>query len=54
MEEIPVKTLVEKNHPKSKKIKQDLLSVFYPDDNEWKMKAWLNGMKIVVEFMGYQ
>ncbi len=42
-----------KNHPKSKKIKQDLLSAFYPDDNEWKIKAWLNGKKIIEEFMDY-
>jgi hypothetical protein len=31
------------NHPDSKKIKNDLLRVFYPDDNQWKLSIWQKG-----------
>jgi predicted deacylase len=38
-----------KNHPKTQKIKSELLRVFYPNANEWKSQVWNHGKEIVVQ-----
>ena len=35
------------NHPKAQKIKAELLKVFYPDTEEWKLQVWQQGKEIV-------
>ena len=37
----------EENHPKAQKIKAELLRVFYPNSNEWKLQVWQQGNEIV-------
>jgi len=37
----------EENHPKAQKIKAELLRVFYPNSNEWKLQVWQQGKEIV-------
>jgi len=34
-------------HPDSKRIKNELLRAFYPDDKEWKLDVWRQGNEIV-------
>lgn len=35
------------NHPEAKKIKSDLLRVFYPNTDDWKLQIWNHGKQIV-------
>jgi hypothetical protein len=35
------------NHPNAQKIKSELLKVFYPDTEDWKLQVWQQGKNIV-------
>jgi len=37
----------EENHPKAQKIKAELLKVFYPNTEDWKLQVWQQGKEIV-------
>jgi len=40
-----------REHPESNKIKTNLLRVFYPDDDIWKLKVWEQGQKLVEQVL---
>jgi predicted deacylase len=40
-----------REHPESNRIKTNLLRVFYPDDDIWKLKVWEQGQKLVEQVL---
>lgn len=42
-----------KNHPAAADIKADLLNAFYPTDEEWRKKIWLQGKSAIEMALGY-
>jgi len=40
-------------HPKSKKIKRELLRVFYPESDKWKLSVWNIGKEVVEQALNY-
>jgi len=41
------------NHPKSQKIKSELLQAFYPDTEEWKLQVWQQGKRIIEQALSH-
>ena len=41
------------NHPDAKKIKNELLRVFYPDTEDWKLKVWQQGKEVVTQALSH-
>ncbi len=41
------------NHPDAKKIKNELLRVFYPDTEDWKLKVWQQGKEVFTQALSH-
>ena len=37
----------EENHPNAQKIRAELLKVFYPNTEDWKLQVWQQGKEII-------
>jgi hypothetical protein len=42
-----------KEYPESSRIKTNLLRMFYPDDDTWKLKVWKQGQKFVKQVLAH-